>query len=307
MGKLIILVTNSDNDYKKLIQAKSKQTVLNNELFYFKCAKDRVLYVVKLSISKKKENTNRVLKVANKYKNYEIVIGTHTRDALPIKVLNIKKINEKLSGLVITNYSTAWSEFEFINQFCQELVNSRPNETNTQKYFDKLFDELKKKHPSDLIKVLSIIKHQIVNILQPLRIDIEALIERNFDVGYWQNLVKTYKTNLNKEFSYIKKLIYQNSDNNKPRTIKDIVSKITDNSIKTNCDEIYKKFEKLLSINQKNFTTEKKVNDLLNSIKKDDKNAFKNLITINGNVYKKWMDELIDLIDQLILELQKNK
>ncbi len=157
----------------------------------------------------------------------------------------------------------------------------------------------------------SILKHKIVNLLLPLQIDIEGLIEKDFDEEYWQKVVDAHK-NLSQEFQNVKDLIYKTLSSSKkgePKTIEDIISKITDEETKNYLNALLNKIKKLFAVDKDKDKITSDYNDIVNSllgsIKEKDKNKFKQIITLYGNVYKKWMDELIDCIDQLMSELQE--
>lgn len=174
-------------------------------------------------------------------------------------------------------------------------------------YFDNFFDALVNRSETPGVLV-SLYKHQIVNRCQPLRVDIEGLIEKNFDENYWDQVVKAHK-NLSQEFQDIKNLIYVSSTSgeSEPKSIQDIISKITDDEIKAYLKDVLEnKIKKqLLPENQDKFTCNVIVNELVSALANNDRNKFKQIITLHGNVYKKWMDELIDCIDQLMLELNE--
>lgn len=219
------------------------------------------------------------------------------------------KLNENITIKFVEQYSSAGPQEEY--EKVQELVAPAVQEADFQNKFDGVWDFFGRKAPikmSEAAQRLSLLKHKIVNILLPLQIDIHGLIEKNFDEIYWDQIVEAHK-NLSQEFQNVKNLIYgtSTSGESEPKSIQDIISKITDDEIKAYLKDILEnKIKKqLLPENQDKFTCNVIVNELVSALANNDRNKFKQIITLHGNVYKKWMDELIDCIDQLILELNK--
>ena len=64
---------------------------------------------------------------------------------------------------------------------------------------------------------------------------------------------------------------------------------------------LWEKIQKLLS--PKKLTGDQKVNELLKSIKKGNKREFQKICRLYGNVFEKWMFELLDTIEKLKSEL----
>ncbi len=52
-----------------------------------------------------------------------------------------------------------------------------------------------------------------------------------------------------------------------------------------------------------NLTGDESVNKLLNALQSGKKEEVQKIIELHGNVYKQWMDKLINAIDQLINKL----
>jgi hypothetical protein len=140
---------------------------------------------------------------------------------------------------------------------------------------------------------ISDIKHQIVNLLEPIRIDIEGLIDKDFEDKYWNSVSNAWENGnieIKKVFEQVRQLVY---DKNKD-TIEKIISE------KGLDSKTWKKIEENLL---PNLTGDENVNKLLNALQSGNKKEVQNIIELHGNVYKQWMDKLINAIDQLINEL----
>ena len=219
------------------------------------------------------------------------------------------QLNQNITIKFVEQYSSSVPQGEY--KKVQELAQAVRNSDFSQK-FDEVWKHFLNKPPrkmSESAQHLSILKHKILNLLTPLQIDIEGLIEKNFDENYWEQVAKAHK-NLSQEFQNVKNLIYKStstSGKSEAETIEDIISKITDEETKKYLENLLDKIEKLLpkdSQDPDKLTGDKTVNSLLEALKNKQINEFKRIITLHGNVYKKWMDELIGAIEQIILELQ---
>ncbi len=162
------------------------------------------------------------------------------------------------------------------------------NITNNLTDLSGLYNFLKK----NWIIELSLLKHQIVNLLMPIRIDIEGLIDKDFEDKYCNSVLDAWKNNkINEVFKQVRELVY---DRNKDTIEKIILEKGLKNS------ETWKKIEENLL---PNLTGDESVNQLLNALQSGKKEEVQKIIELHGNVYKQWMDKLINAIDQLINKL----
>jgi len=169
----------------------------------------------------------------------------------------------------------------------------------------KFFDELNKSDGSnkaeelcnDLIKLIikisgkdirdiSILKHQIINYLEPLRVDIDGLIDKNFENKYWDEVSKYWTGEKVEEiFKNINRVIYDFlAKKNSKKEIKDFVE-----NIKHRINEIEDLF---------------RVSELLNALKNNDKKTAQSICNLHGNIYKKWMDGLINEFEKMKSNLE---
>jgi len=146
----------------------------------------------------------------------------------------------------------------------------------------KALEEAEKKiETSEQGKSLSLLKHQIVNILVPLRIDIDGLMEKNFDDEYWEKVSNYWrKKNLEGIFEDVNDIIK-----------KSLEQKVLGQDVKSFVDLLSKKIAEL-----KKFY---KVAKLLTALETGDKKTVQNICKLYGNVYKIWMDELIDEFEKV--------
>jgi len=164
----------------------------------------------------------------------------------------------------------------------------------------KFFEELNKSDESnkaeelcnDLIKLIikisgkdirdiSLLKHQIINYLEPLRVDIDGLIDKNFENKYWDEVSKYWTGEKVEEiFKNINRVIDDFlAKKNSKKEIKDFVE-----NIKHRINEVEDLF---------------RVSELLNALKNNDKKTAKSICNLHSNIYKKWMDELINKFDNV--------
>jgi post-segregation antitoxin (ccd killing protein) len=173
-------------------------------------------------------------------------------------------------------------------QFCGEggalikfLNAMNSNNVNDAKVLcDKLIELIKKMSGKD-IRDISFLKHQIVNILEPLRIDIDGLMEKNFEDEYWKKVSNYWrKENLEGIFEDINDIIK-----------KSLEQKVLGQDVKSFVDLLSKKIAEL----KKWY----KVAKLLTALETGDKKAVQNICKLYGNVYKIWMDELINEFEKV--------
>lgn len=173
-----------------------------------------------------------------------------------------------------------------------EIKNWIDNITDNFSDFSKLYSYLKK----NWVIELSILKHQIVNLLVPLRIDIEGLIDKEFEDNYWEKVKGAWINNKieTEIFQKVREKIYNGN--------KDTIEKIVDDR-KLRESKSWKEMQNLLPNQNQNLTGDEKVNELLKALSSGDKNKVRQILELYGNVYKQWMDKLINAIDQLKNEL----
>ncbi|MEM4282763.1 MAG: hypothetical protein QXN89_03790 [Candidatus Woesearchaeota archaeon] len=140
-------------------------------------------------------NTKNLRQVLQSLQNQfdEIIVGTHTYPEAPSVACDDAQLRHEFPRCQIVSYSTGLCEFKFVPNFCQELAKPQPNIRAIQRHFDKLFDELKKKHPLTLVRKLSILKHRIVHLFLPIDIDLQGLMETGFREDYWKEVADAWK------------------------------------------------------------------------------------------------------------------
>jgi hypothetical protein len=150
------------------------------------------------------------------------------------------------------------------------------------KFSEALKEPEKRIESSEKNRLLSLLKHQIVNILEPLRIDIEGLMDKNFEDSYWEKVSNYWKGNrINNTFKELEKAIEKFL---KPETSKD-------SEIKQFVEKLKKEIENINSYEQ--------LNKLLTAIKIGDKKTVQDICKLYGNVYKIWMDELVNEFEKV--------
>jgi hypothetical protein len=173
-------------------------------------------------------------------------------------------------------------------QFCGEegalikfLNAMNSNNFNDAKVLcDKLIELIKKMSGKD-IRDISFLKHQIVNILEPLRIDIDGLMDKNFEDEYWEKVSNYWRNgNLERIFEDINDIIK-----------KSLEQKVLGQDVKSFVDLLSKKIAELKKLY--------KVAKLLTALETGDKKTVQNICKLYGNVYKIWMDELIDEFEKM--------
>jgi len=169
----------------------------------------------------------------------------------------------------------------------------------------KFFEELNKSDGSnkaedlcnDLIKLIikisgkdirdiSLLKHQIINYLEPLRVDIDGLIDKNFENKYWDEVSKYWTGEKVEEiFKNVNRVIDDFvAKKNSKKEIKDFVE-----NIKHRINEVEDLF---------------RVSELLNALKNNDKKTAQSICNLHSNIYKKWMDGLISEFENMKSNLE---
>jgi len=212
---------------------------------------DEIVILVHGEIDKNVKNTYLINTIPVKWITYTTAYGISKNQPIWL----VKLIIEAIYSCDITN-------------LCDKLSNALP--------------EVEKKiEASEQGKSLSLLKHQIVNILEPLRIDIDGLMEKNFDDEYWKKVSNYWrKKNLEGIFEDINDIIK-----------KSLKQKVLGQDVKSFVDLLSKKIAEL----KKWY----KVAKLLTALETGDKKAVQNICKLYGNVYKIWMDELINEFEKV--------
>ncbi len=141
--RLVVLLTRSDNDRAELLQKTGDKAISFIECDEgIKVSTQPIPDVGKLLcivyLDEIEENTENIKDVLVACPDFEAVIGTHTRAAPPSAVL---VLNSKIGA---KNYSvSAFPEFNFVREFCEELAKKVPDRNKIQEDFNKLFELLK--------------------------------------------------------------------------------------------------------------------------------------------------------------------
>lgn len=137
--------------------------------------------------------------------------------------------------------------------------------------------------------IFSDIKHEILNTLDPIRINLSALINKNFSQEALNSFGSTFN-NIDEEFKKVKELVHSEKVESLKKLVK---SKQAEN------DKLWKRIEKLLPRNN-GYTGEEKVNKLLQYLGKE-KNLMevRKIVKVYGNVFEKWWKEFVDAIENL--------
>jgi hypothetical protein len=230
---------------------------------------------------------------SKKYKKYkeidEIIILVHAKIDDQVKQSYSKiNITEKEVPIKWYPYTTAGGGAGMINLV--EIVINAIYSCDITNLCDELSNALleveKKIEASEQGKSLSLLKHQIVNILEPLRIDIDWLIDKNFENKYWYKVSKYWTGEKVEEiFKNINKVIedFLGKKNSK-KEIEDFVE-----NIKHRINEVEDLF---------------RVSQLLNALKNNDKKTAKSICNLHSNIYKKWMDGLINEFEKMKSNLE---
>ena len=234
MNRLIILVTNSPNDRGILVKG---EKIKNVSIAYIDCDSgnsvnnesiqnvERLLCVILLS-DRTTRNTQNVINVLRACSNFDAVVGTHSNS--PENVLNIDQINQQYPQIKFKRYSTAWKDYGFVKDFCEELVNPNPNYERIKSWFDELFNKLKGEHsvPWRLEYFIELSQRLLSVKDEENKNEIKKLLE-----DYEKKLNEEEKGSLKEIRNFINELPLD----------KDIL----DQSYKEKYDEIYKKLKEL--------------------------------------------------------------
>jgi len=156
------------------------------------------------------------------------------------------------------------------------------NKETAKSYCEEIIELIRKMSGKD-IRDLSLLKHQIVNLLEPIKIDIDGLMEKKFEDKYWKKVSNYWRgERVDKIFENIEKVII-NKKNSKEE-VKNFVQEISDR---------INKIKNLF-----------KVSELLTALKNNDKKTVRNICELYGNIYKKWMDELINEFEKMKSNLE---
>ncbi|MEM3062798.1 MAG: hypothetical protein QW303_04545 [Nitrososphaerota archaeon] len=211
----------------------------------------------------------------------------------------IKEVCQKEYNFKISFWSTVLVPDSKVN----EAITSNNKGTG---YFDNFFDALVNRSETPGVLV-SLYKHQIVSTLEFIYIDIEGLIDRNFEQNYWDRIVNYWKEK-NIVFEDILKdvrnLIYFD-DIDGTTNYKNLQYVLENNIANFNSLKSWSKIQNILP-KQKNSHELEKVIYQLELVKKDKKADFINLIKKEGNLFGKWMNKLTDALDELINEVLKS-
>jgi len=229
MNKLIILVTDSLSDRGILV---SERRIKNVSIAYIDCGSgnsvnrdsiqnvERLLCVILLT--NKPRNTENVIRVLEECSNFDAVVGTHSKS--PENVLNIDQINQQYPQIKFKRYSTAWKDYEFVEDFCEELVKQNPNYERIKSWFDELFDKLKGEHH---------VPRRLECFLELSQRLLSVKDEKNKN-KITTELLEKYKQELNEKnlFDKIEELLNLNED-------------ILNSDYKKTYDEVYEKLKEL--------------------------------------------------------------
>jgi len=236
MNKLIILVTRSENDRGILLD---KNRIEDESIAYIDCDSgnlvnnksmqnvERLLCVIYLE--NKDQNTQNVIKVLKACSNFDAVVGTHTGNQPPQNVLNINQINQQYLQTRFNKYSTAWEDYCFVPEFCEELAKQNPDYEKIKNWFDDLFNKLKGEHhvPWRLEYFLELLPRLLSVKDKENKKEIKKLLE-----DYEKKLNDNEKGLFNSIENLINELLNLNKD-------------ILDPDYKQKYDKIYKKLKKL--------------------------------------------------------------
>jgi len=150
--------------------------------------------------------------------------------------------------------------------------------------------------PKIYLPKLSDLKHEIISLLDPIRVDIYGLIEKKFNDEYWNKLFKNnkYPEDIQEIFKKVKNFAYDNNTG-----IKNIVTQAN----LSDCG-FWEEIRKLLpEISSSDFTNDENLNDLLKALQDADKNKLKKIINLYGNIFENWYLKLVSAIENLMKSL----
>jgi hypothetical protein len=151
--------------------------------------------------------------------------------------------------------------------------------------------------PKIYLPKLSDLKHEIISLLDPVKIDLEFLIEKNFNDNCWDKICNgngKYSNDILSIFNQVKGFIFnigQNED-----SLEEIVEKVNLND-NLAFDDIKNMLE------DSNYTDDKNLNNLLEALRNGDKEQVVRIIRLYGNLFNDWYFRLIDNIEKLMKAL----
>ena len=164
--------------------------------------------------------TPHIVKLTSLYgnKGYSSVIGTHTYPKPPTEWLQL----EQLSGITVVSYSTALRQYAFVNGWSKELAKPEPNKNEIRTGFDRFIAMLRAKPFLDLIDEIKVLRHKLVQIIDPLILSLQAWAEEDFDIEAAEATLGEYASGeAAKVFEEVREAIYPSSHSSR-RTILEI-------------------------------------------------------------------------------------
>ena len=124
-----------------------------------------------------------------------------------------------------------------------DLVSDPSNEK-----FNAVVEEIKKKHPLDFLRRLSILKHRLTHLFLPIDIDLQGLIETNFKQEYWDEVVEAWKGGKALDMlRQARELLYgQGEADSVAKVVEDAKAAATDDRKKEKIENAWKKVKEFL-------------------------------------------------------------
>jgi len=161
--------------------------------------------------------------------------------------------------------------------------------------FNKIFEFIIK--PKIFLPKLSDLKHEIISLLDPVKIDLEFLIEKNFNDNCWGQICNgngKYSNDILSIFKQVKGFIFNIRQNK--NSLEEIVEKAN-----LNDNLAFDDIKNMLK--DSNYTDDKNLNNLLEALRNGDKEQVVRIIRLYGNLFNDWYFRLIDNIEKLMKAL----
>jgi len=226
------------------------------------------------------------------------------------KLNNDKNLNEAVEGLLKNFNQTGkpfLTEYSIGNDNAQQINTWINNNTGNLNNLAKLYNYLKRNSN----KYFSLLKHRIAHLFLPLDIDLQWLVETNFEQKNLDNVISSWNSKASQLLEDARVLLYNSNDGNKEsvekiidadngggnKQIKEQRQKLQyllpkeDNVNLTNNKELMKFFKLFESV-------KKLLNCISNGSEKEEE--IKTFFENGNNPFHEWFVELCNVFDELI-------
>ncbi|MEM4358368.1 MAG: hypothetical protein QW244_03420 [Candidatus Pacearchaeota archaeon] len=238
---------------------------------------------------------NLLWEILNKWGNglekNDIYVAIH---ALNDYLLDKSKFENKVAYICDFHHSNSGPNKEFLDLLNKFLSSLENNHNDIEQICNDITEKIKELSLKPE-KSISIFKHRVMSLLSALDIDIQTLIEKNFDDDYWKKLQKIYNgEKIEGIFKDVKEIVYGDDK----KSLKSYVANILLQKLNS-----FSKISEFLPSASEKLTGDEDLNALLIAFQNKNKTLFKNIINLHGNVYHKWLNNLIGAFEELKLEI----